>query len=72
VDIQEDPPNLQGDFMHDVSTELRKRFSDVCKSHNLLSESVRVKAKVLSSKEAIGNPESDDFPLHTIYGGAKK
>ena len=52
-----------GEFMHDVSIELRKRFSDVCKSHRFLSEPVKVKAKVLSSEEAIGNPESDDFPL---------
>lgn len=49
--------------MHDVYTKLRKRFFDVCESHNLLSESVRVKARVLGSEEAIGNPEADDFPL---------
>ena len=56
-------PRIKSLIMHDVLTELRKRFSDVCKSHNLLSESVRVKARVLSSEEAIGNPEADDFPL---------
>jgi len=56
-------PRIKSLIMHDVFTELRKRFSDVCKSHNLLSESVRVKARVLSSEEAIGNPEADDFPL---------
>ena len=49
--------------MCDVFTALRKRLFDVCTNHNLLSESVRVKARVLSSEEAIGNPETDDFPL---------
>jgi len=49
--------------MDDVYTTLRRRFFHVCKSQNLLSESVQVKARVLSSKEAIGNPETEDFPI---------
>ena len=31
--------------------------------NNLLDEMVTVKAKTLSTEEAIGNPEADDFPL---------
>jgi uncharacterized protein (DUF4213/DUF364 family) len=53
----------QGDFMHDVYAELRKRLLDLCESHNLLNEPVRIRARVLSTEEAIGNPEADDFPL---------
>ena len=49
--------------MNDVYPELRKRFFALCESHQLPSETVRVKARVLSSEEAIGNPEEDDFPL---------
>ncbi len=49
--------------MHDVYPELRKRFFALCERHQLPSETVRVKARVLSSEEAIGNPEEDDFPL---------
>ena len=49
--------------MYEVYTKLRKRFFDVCESQNLLSESVQVKARVLSSEEAIGKLETDDFPI---------
>ena len=49
--------------MSDIYAELLNHFSYVCKKENLLSQSVQVKARVLSSKEAIGNPEANDFPL---------
>ena len=49
--------------MHDIYAELLNHFSYVCKKENLLNESVQVKARVLSSEEAIGNPEANDFPL---------
>jgi len=49
--------------MYDVYKTLRKSFFDVCESQNLLSEPVQIKARVLSSEEAIGNPETDDFPI---------
>jgi len=49
--------------MYHVYPELRKRFFAVCERHNLPSETVRIKARVLSSEEAIGNPEEGDFPL---------
>jgi len=49
--------------MYDIYAELLNHFSYVCKNENLLRESVQVKARVLSSEEAIGNPEANDFPL---------
>jgi uncharacterized protein (DUF4213/DUF364 family) len=49
--------------MYDTYAELLNHFSYVCKKENLLGESVQVKARVLSSEEAIGNPEANDFPL---------
>jgi hypothetical protein len=49
--------------MDDVYAELLNHFYDVCKTEDLLSETVQVKARVLSPEEAIGNPEANDFPL---------
>ena len=49
--------------MYDIYAELLDHFSYVCKNKDLLSESIQVKARVLSSEEAIGNPEANDFPL---------
>jgi len=36
---------------------------DIYKSNDLLGQRVRIKARPLSTEEAIGNPEDDDFPL---------
>jgi hypothetical protein len=49
--------------MIDVYDEIRLKAYALCKSQNLLTQSVRVRARVLSTEEAIGNPEADDFPL---------
>jgi hypothetical protein len=49
--------------MSDVYPELKERFRQMCLSQGLLAESVSIKTRVLSPEEAIGNPESDDFPL---------
>jgi uncharacterized protein (DUF4213/DUF364 family) len=35
----------------------------LCRNEDLLSQPVRVRARVLTAEEAIGNPEADDFPL---------
>jgi hypothetical protein len=43
--------------------ELRKKAHDLLKVHGLLDRKVKVKARALSTEEAIGNPEGDDFPL---------
>ncbi len=49
--------------MADVYEKLKKAMFDLSKDQNLLSEPVRVKARPLTTEEAIGNPEADDFPL---------
>lgn len=49
--------------MNDVYDEIRLKMYELCKSQNLLTEPVRVRARALSTEEAIGNPEGDDFPL---------
>ena len=49
--------------MTDIFSELGEKAISILKSQNLLDEPVRVKARTLSTKEAIGDPEGDDFPL---------
>jgi len=49
--------------MKDVYGELRSNFYDLCKDNNLLHETVEIKARALGIKEAIGDPEEDDFPI---------
>ena len=49
--------------MIDVYDEIRLKVYELCKSQNLLDQPVRVRARALSTEEAIGNPEGDDFPL---------
>jgi len=49
--------------MIDVYDEIRLKVHELCKSQDLLGQPVRVRARALSTEEAIGNPEADDFPL---------
>jgi hypothetical protein len=49
--------------MIDVYAELKERMFEIAKDEKLLSRPVRVLARVLTTEEAIGNPEADDFPL---------
>jgi uncharacterized protein (DUF4213/DUF364 family) len=42
---------------------LRQKTLDICRSENLLHEHISVRARTLSTEEAIGNPEDQDFPL---------
>jgi len=49
--------------MHSVYEPLRKRLYAICEAERLLGEHVHIQARVLSTEEAIGNPEGDDFPL---------
>jgi len=49
--------------MTDLYDELRERTRKIWVEENLLGEIVRVHARTLSSDEAIGNPEANDFPL---------
>jgi hypothetical protein len=49
--------------MENVYESLRAKIFKISANQKLLSESVKVHARVLSTEEAIGNPEADDFPL---------
>lgn len=49
--------------MQDVYRALLERAHELAAANKLLRAKVRVKAKVLTTEEAIGNPEEDDFPL---------
>ncbi|MCG7849311.1 MAG: hypothetical protein MIO93_09055 [ANME-2 cluster archaeon] len=44
-------------------TKIKERFAQIVAENNLLDETVRISAKTLTPEEAIGNPESDDFPI---------
>ena len=48
--------------MSSIYDEIKKRAFDVL-DKDLLNRNITVKARALSTEEAIGNPESDDFPL---------
>jgi len=49
--------------MIDLYDEIRLKVYELCKAQNLLTQPVRVRARALSTEEAIGNPEANDFPL---------
>lgn len=49
--------------MTDVYEEIKQKLFRLCKYQNLLAQPVSVRARVLTTEEAIGNPEADDFPL---------
>lgn len=49
--------------MTSIYETLKKRAYELCEKDGLLDRTVTVTARVLSTEEAIGNPESDDFPL---------
>ncbi len=52
-----------GLIMSDIYDELKQRALKLLEGKDLLAEQVRVRARALSTEEAIGNPEDDDFPL---------
>ena len=49
--------------MSEVYDEIKGRLFGVLKGREMLTAKVHVKARALSTEEAIGNPEADDFPL---------
>jgi hypothetical protein len=49
--------------MDDIYVQLKKRVFDIWKEEGLLSERIQIRARALSTKEAIGNPEHQDFPI---------
>jgi uncharacterized protein (DUF4213/DUF364 family) len=49
--------------MSDIYEELKKRAFKLWESEKFLSEKIVVTARALSTEEAIGNPEDDDYPI---------
>ena len=47
--------------MKDLYDTLKERALNVCA--DIMDETVTVRARALTTEEAIGNPESDDFPI---------
>jgi len=43
--------------------EIKEKFAQIVLDNNLSDETVRISAKTLTPEEAIGNPESEDFPI---------
>ena len=50
-------------MMTGLYDEIKKRTREIMKDQDLFKQKVRVRARALSTEEAIGNPEADDFPL---------
>jgi len=42
---------------------IRNKFEQIVEENDLLNETVMIRAKPLTPEEAIGNPESEDFPI---------
>ncbi|MBS3757293.1 MAG: hypothetical protein KGY61_01370 [Desulfobacterales bacterium] len=49
--------------MSAIFDELKRRVRPLLANNQLLEQKVRIKARPLSTEEAIGNPEANDFPL---------
>ncbi|MCP4578663.1 MAG: hypothetical protein GY846_20500 [Deltaproteobacteria bacterium] len=49
--------------MDDLYKELKERVFDLWKGENLLTEKIEIRARALTTKEAIGSPEHQDFPI---------
>ena len=47
----------------DIYDELKIKARELWQQHGLLDEPIRVTARALSTHEAIGNPEADDYPI---------
>ncbi|MBM7622510.1 Rossmann-like domain-containing protein [Sporohalobacter salinus] len=47
----------------EVITKAKQKFKDILNNNNLFNKDITIRARGLSSKEAIGNPERNDFPL---------
>jgi len=49
--------------MKPLFDEIKQKARPVLSAQGLMNKRVRVEARALSTEEAIGNPEGDDFPL---------
>ncbi|HZK42895.1 MAG TPA: DUF364 domain-containing protein [Syntrophomonadaceae bacterium] len=47
----------------DFSRKLLTEFAQIVKENNLMNEEIIVTARTLSTEEAIGNPERQDYPI---------
>lgn len=46
-----------------ILNQIQSKAKEIWESEGILDESIEVKARTLTTEEAIGNPEGDDFPL---------
>jgi len=60
---EEKGQNDRQNEMTQIYSELKQRFQELCRQEKLLDEKVDVHALVLTTEEAIGHPEDQDFPL---------
>lgn len=49
--------------MPGIYDQLKSRVLQICRENDLPDERVSVRARTLTTEEAIGNPEGEDFPL---------
>ena len=49
--------------MKDIYEELKSRVFELCDAEGFLTEKIEIRARALSTKEAIGSPEHHDFPI---------
>ncbi len=49
--------------MTDIYDDLKGKTRELWQEHQLLNEQIKITARALSSQEAIGNPEDDDYPI---------
>ncbi|MGD8388921.1 MAG: hypothetical protein PVG49_17375, partial [Desulfobacteraceae bacterium] len=49
--------------MKPLFDEIKQKVRPILSAQGLMNKRVRVEARPLSTEEAIGNPEGDDFPL---------
>jgi hypothetical protein len=49
--------------MTDIYEELKSRVFSLCDAEGFMNEKIKIRARALSTQEAIGNPEHKDFPI---------
>ncbi|MCW4043287.1 MAG: hypothetical protein NWE90_06145, partial [Candidatus Bathyarchaeota archaeon] len=52
-------------MVQDMYYQIKENFSKLIDNKNFWKEKVVIRARILESQEAIGNPERTDFPLLT-------
>lgn len=49
--------------MSSLFTNLTNKLKKICEEHHILNEPIIIKARALNTKEAIGSPKGNDFPI---------